>query len=71
MMVKGLEHLSHTAMPGVLGLLRLEKKRLGGYIQWVSGKKLSRQEYPIILSVSEHIFNQDFTDFHSTVQVLL
>lgn len=70
-MVKGLEHLSLAVMPGALGLLSLEKTRLGGYIQWISGRELSKQEYPIILSVSEHIFNQDFTGFHSTVYVLL
>lgn len=64
MMVKGLKHLSQAVMLGVLGQLSLEKRRLGGYIQWVSGKELSKQEYP---TISEHIFNQDFTGCDKTI----
>lgn len=56
MVVKGLKHLSQAVMLGVLGLLSLEKRRLEGYIQWVSGKKLSKQEYPVILT--EHILTK-------------
>lgn len=66
-MVKGLEQLSQAMMLEVLGLLTLEKRTLRGYIECVSGRELPEQEYPTILSISEHIFNQNVTGFHNTV----